>query len=68
MTRTPPKDIGASVRARLLRLARERGEDFQHPRQRTLASGRTMDCCQTARRKVSKLISDGEPARLGGPQ
>jgi predicted nucleotidyltransferase component of viral defense system len=24
-----PKDIGASVRARLLRLARERGEDFQ---------------------------------------
>lgn len=29
MTRTPPKDIGASVRARLLRLSRERGEDFQ---------------------------------------
>lgn len=28
MTR-PPKDIGASVRARLSRLARERGEDFQ---------------------------------------
>lgn len=28
MTKTPPKDIGASVRARLLRLARERGEDF----------------------------------------
>jgi predicted nucleotidyltransferase component of viral defense system len=25
----PPKDLGASVRARLLRLARERGEDFQ---------------------------------------
>ena len=25
----PPKDIGASVRARLLRLARERGEDVQ---------------------------------------
>jgi predicted nucleotidyltransferase component of viral defense system len=25
----PPRDIGASVRARLLRLARERGEDFQ---------------------------------------
>jgi predicted nucleotidyltransferase component of viral defense system len=25
----PPKDVGASVRARLLRLARERGEDFQ---------------------------------------
>jgi hypothetical protein len=24
-----PKDIGASVRARLLRLAQERGEDFQ---------------------------------------
>ena len=24
-----PKDMGASVRARLLRLARERGEDFQ---------------------------------------
>lgn len=30
MTRTPSKDIGVSVRARLLRLARERGEDFQH--------------------------------------
>ncbi|HET7506031.1 MAG TPA: nucleotidyl transferase AbiEii/AbiGii toxin family protein, partial [Kofleriaceae bacterium] len=29
MTKTPPKDIGASVRARLLHLARERGEDFQ---------------------------------------
>jgi predicted nucleotidyltransferase component of viral defense system len=29
MTRTPPKDVGASVRARLLRLAREQGEDFQ---------------------------------------
>lgn len=29
MTKSPPKDIGASVRARLLRLARERGEDFQ---------------------------------------
>ncbi len=29
MTKTPPKDIGASVRARLLRLSRERGEDFQ---------------------------------------
>lgn len=28
MTKTP-KDIGASVRARLLRIARERGEDFQ---------------------------------------
>jgi hypothetical protein len=25
----PPKDIGASVRARLLRIARERREDFQ---------------------------------------
>ncbi len=25
----PPADIGASVRARLLRLAREQGEDFQ---------------------------------------
>lgn len=25
----PPTDVGASVRARLLRLARERGEDFQ---------------------------------------
>ncbi len=25
----PAKDIGASVRARLLRLARERGDDFQ---------------------------------------
>jgi hypothetical protein len=29
MTRIPPKDVGAAVRARLLRLARERGEDFQ---------------------------------------
>jgi predicted nucleotidyltransferase component of viral defense system len=29
MTKTPPKDVGASVRARLLRLARERSEDFQ---------------------------------------
>jgi predicted nucleotidyltransferase component of viral defense system len=29
MTNKPPKEIGASVRARLLRLARERGEDFQ---------------------------------------
>lgn len=29
MTKTKPKDIAASVRARLLRLARERGEDFQ---------------------------------------
>ena len=29
MTKTPPKDIGASVRARLSRLARERGEGFQ---------------------------------------
>lgn len=29
MTKSPPTDIGASVRARLLRLARERGEDFQ---------------------------------------
>lgn len=29
MTKTPSKDIGASVRARLLRLARERAEDFQ---------------------------------------
>ncbi len=29
MTKTSPKDIGASVRARLLRLARERGDDFQ---------------------------------------
>lgn len=28
MTR-PPKDVGASVRARLLQLARERGEDYQ---------------------------------------
>lgn len=25
----PPKDIGASVRSRLLHLARKRGEDFQ---------------------------------------
>lgn len=29
MKKTTTKDIGASVRARLLRLARERGEDFQ---------------------------------------
>ena len=29
MTKTPPKDIGASVRARLLNLARARGEDVQ---------------------------------------
>jgi predicted nucleotidyltransferase component of viral defense system len=29
VTKTPAKDIGASVRARLLRLAREQGEDFQ---------------------------------------
>jgi hypothetical protein len=29
MTKTPPKDVGASVRARLSLLARERGEDFQ---------------------------------------
>ena len=29
MNATPPKDVAASVRARLLRLARERGEDFQ---------------------------------------
>jgi predicted nucleotidyltransferase component of viral defense system len=29
VTKGPKKDVGASVRARLLRLARERGEDFQ---------------------------------------
>jgi hypothetical protein len=29
MKNAPPRDVGASVRARLLRLARERGEDFQ---------------------------------------
>ena len=29
MTKTSPKDVGASVRARLLTLAREREEDFQ---------------------------------------
>ncbi|MCK6571549.1 nucleotidyl transferase AbiEii/AbiGii toxin family protein [Myxococcota bacterium] len=29
MTKTQPKDMGASVRARLARLSRERGEDFQ---------------------------------------
>jgi hypothetical protein len=29
VTKTLPKDIGASVRARLLRIARERREDFQ---------------------------------------
>ena len=30
MTKTPPKDVGASVRSRLLNLARERREDFQY--------------------------------------
>ena len=30
MTKRPPKDVGASVRARLLGLARARSEDFQH--------------------------------------
>ncbi len=29
MTKTPLKDVGASVRARLLRVAHEQGEDFQ---------------------------------------
>ncbi len=29
MTKKPPKDLGASVRARLVRVAHERGEDFQ---------------------------------------
>jgi len=29
VTKTPPKDVGASVRARLQRLARARSEDFQ---------------------------------------
>lgn len=29
MTRNPPKDVAASVRARLLHLARQRNEDFQ---------------------------------------
>jgi hypothetical protein len=29
VTKTAPKDVGTSVRARLSRLARERGEDFQ---------------------------------------
>ncbi len=29
MTKKAPNDIAASVRARLLRLAQERGEDFQ---------------------------------------
>lgn len=29
MTKSPPKDVGASVRARLSRLARLRGEVFQ---------------------------------------
>ena len=29
MTKTPPVNLGASVRDRLLRLARERGDDFQ---------------------------------------
>jgi predicted nucleotidyltransferase component of viral defense system len=29
MTKEPPKDVAASVRARLAKLARERGEDFQ---------------------------------------
>lgn len=31
MKKTSVKDIGASVRARLLRLARERGEDLAEP-------------------------------------
>lgn len=47
MTKSPPKDLGASVRARLSTLARERGEDFQlvltryanrNPRRKALAS------------------------------
>jgi predicted nucleotidyltransferase component of viral defense system len=29
VTKSPPKDVGASVRARLSHLARDRGEDFQ---------------------------------------
>lgn len=29
MTKGPVKDVGASLRARLLHIARERGEDFQ---------------------------------------
>ena len=29
MTRRPLKDVGTSVRARLLRLAKDRGDDFQ---------------------------------------
>jgi predicted nucleotidyltransferase component of viral defense system len=29
MTKGPPKDLGASVRSRLLRVARAQGEDFQ---------------------------------------
>lgn len=29
MTRRGPRDLGASVRARLLQLSRQRGEDFQ---------------------------------------
>ncbi len=29
MTKSPPKNIGASVRARLLHLEHERGDDFQ---------------------------------------
>ena len=29
MTKSPPRDVAASVRARLLRLARERDEDVQ---------------------------------------
>jgi hypothetical protein len=47
VTKTQPKDMGASVRARLARLSRERGEDFQlvltryanrNPRRKALAS------------------------------
>ena len=29
MTKRPLKDVGTSVRARLLRLAKDRGDDFQ---------------------------------------
>jgi hypothetical protein len=50
VTKTPPKDIGASVRARLLRLARERSEDFHS--------------CQARRYARTVRVRDGQ--RLPG--
>jgi hypothetical protein len=39
MTKRPLKDIGTSVRARLLRIAHERGEDFRCCSRATQTSG-----------------------------